>query len=107
MLRNVDVTAKPTIGGMRGKQALIVAFMNPVLRGRTSNNSMALHTVGVSNLASAARHSDDRAGREGMGLPGSRGMRRAEYTAPAGRRKETDGGICAARVGPCDRAFQN
>src|SRR5436305_1266088 len=62
MLRNVDVTAYPTMGGMRGKQALIVPFMNPVLRGRTSNSSIALQIVGVSKRASAARRSADKAG---------------------------------------------
>ena len=39
---------------MDGKQALIVSFMKPVFRGLTSNNSMALQMVGVSNRARAA-----------------------------------------------------
>src|SRR5258708_35212489 len=62
MLRNVEVTAYPTIGGMRGKQALIVSFMNPAFRGRTSNSSIALQIVGVSKRASAARRSADNVG---------------------------------------------
>src|SRR5262245_21793856 len=72
MLRNVEVTAYPTIGGMRGKQALIVSFMKPVFRGRISNNSIALQTVGVSNFARAIRYSGDNPGVGGMRFPGSR-----------------------------------
>jgi len=59
MLRKVEVTAYPTMGGMRGKQALMLLFMNPVFRGRTSKSSMALQTVGVSNRARAASRSDE------------------------------------------------
>src|SRR5258707_14918950 len=74
-LRKVEVTAYPTIGGRRGKQALIVWFMNPVFRGLTSNSSMALHTVGVSKLASAARRSVEKAGNADIGFPDSRNGR--------------------------------
>ena len=55
MLRNVDVTAYPTIGGISGKQARIEPSMKPVLRGRMSNNSMTLQTVGVSYFVNSLR----------------------------------------------------
>jgi hypothetical protein len=55
MLRNVAVTANPTNGGSFGKHDLIVSFMYPWCRGRTSNSSMTLQTVGVSYLARASR----------------------------------------------------
>ena len=60
-LRNAAVQAKPTIGGSSGKPARIRPSMKPVLRGRTSNSSITLQIVGVSNWASFSRVSREMA----------------------------------------------
>ena len=62
MLRNVEVTAYPTMGGIFGNEARMLPFMNPVFRGRISNSSIALQTVGVSKRASADKRSAASAG---------------------------------------------
>src|SRR5215467_13227094 len=53
-LRNEAVAAKPTIGGSSANAALIRPSIYPRFRGTTSNSSMTLQIVGVSNLARAA-----------------------------------------------------